>query len=225
MHLHLGSLINSNLWEKIDAMTAQSPEREHTTATNFQICKFGRLENRKLRKQPQTLDKRKGKRYPNAISWEKNALLWTNPDIVVLPANKGMRRNCSIRKKQKLIHIRYLPTRRYYATQHQQWKKYHKAIEKIKWEDHLVKRLQSSNAHSRSPHHFGLPKKHKPDRPLRPIMSAIDSPTYRLAKHPTTLLKLHVGNTKHQIQNSKYFSDILKKIDVKPSDIMVSFDV
>ena len=39
------------------------------------------------------------------------------------------------------------------------------------------------------PRLYGLPKIHKEDVPLRPIVSAIGSPTYTLAKHLTGLLK------------------------------------
>lgn len=61
--------------------------------------------------------------------------------------------------------------------------------------------------------------------PIRPIVRAIDSPPYGLSKHLMTLLKPHVGNAEHLIRNPKHFIDIVKTINVKLSDIMVSFDV
>lgn len=42
---------------------------------------------------------------------------------------------------------------------------------------------------------YGLPKVHKPNVPLRPIVSQIDSPTYDLAKHVASVLQPLVGKT------------------------------
>ena len=41
---------------------------------------------------------------------------------------------------------------------------------------------------SQPPRIYGLPKIHKPDIPLRPIVSCIGSPTYQLSKHITSLI-------------------------------------
>jgi hypothetical protein len=43
---------------------------------------------------------------------------------------------------------------------------------------------------SRQPRLYGLPKIHKPGVPLRPIVSTIGSPTYRLAQHLAPLTPL-----------------------------------
>jgi hypothetical protein len=51
--------------------------------------------------------------------------------------------------------------------------------------------LQGSRPHSL----YGLPNIHEPDVPLRPIVSTIGSPTYRLAKYFSGLLSNHTGNT------------------------------
>ena len=37
---------------------------------------------------------------------------------------------------------------------------------------------------------YGLPKIHKPERPLRPITSSISSPTYAVSKHLVSILAL-----------------------------------
>ncbi|CAH2017764.1 unnamed protein product [Acanthoscelides obtectus] len=42
---------------------------------------------------------------------------------------------------------------------------------------------------------YGLPKIHKANISLRPIVSAIGSPIYYLAKHLTTLLQPHIGQS------------------------------
>ena len=56
-----------------------------------------------------------------------------------------------------------------------------KAIDKT-----LLERLRPN--HCRAPRFYGLPKIHKTDDPLRPIVSAIGSPTYHLAKFITSII-------------------------------------
>ena len=41
---------------------------------------------------------------------------------------------------------------------------------------------------------YGLPKVHKPNVPLRPIVSFVNSPTYHLSKHLVNILSPLVGN-------------------------------
>jgi len=53
--------------------------------------------------------------------------------------------------------------------------------------------LKSSDANA--PSLYGQPKVHKPDIPLRPIVSFIGSPTYALSKKIVNLLAPLVGNT------------------------------
>ena len=54
---------------------------------------------------------------------------------------------------------------------------------------------------------YGLPKIHKPDNPLRPIVSAIGSPTYHLAKFVTSIISPLMGNTSSFVKNAKNFSE------------------
>jgi hypothetical protein len=57
----------------------------------------------------------------------------------------------------------------------------------------------------RPPRLYGLPKFHKPDVPLSPIVSTIGSPAYRLAKYLSGLLSNHTGNSPHHVRNSVEF--------------------
>ncbi|KAG8236414.1 hypothetical protein J437_LFUL012835 [Ladona fulva] len=75
------------------------------------------------------------------------------------------------------------------------------------------------------PRLYGLPKIHKDGIPLRPIVSAINSPTYNLAKYLTGLLSPHVGKCEHHIRNSSHLINILDEIHLDPSNIMVILDV
>lgn len=78
---------------------------------------------------------------------------------------------------------------------------------------------------TRLPYFYGLPKIHKEQVPLRPIVSTIGSPTYALAKHLATILSPIVGQTPSHIRNSKHFVELMKDQRISDSDIMISFDV
>ena len=87
----------------------------------------------------------------------------------------------------------------------------------------LFQRLKPSL--SRAPRFYGLPKIHKPGSPLRPIVSAIGSPTYKIAKFVTSIISPLMGNTSSYVKNSKHFSEMISSETVAGNEVMVSFDV
>lgn len=54
------------------------------------------------------------------------------------------------------------------------------------------------------PKFYGLPKIHKKEVPLRPIVSSIGSITYEAAKYLTEVIGPRVGKTEHHVKNSSY---------------------
>ena len=78
---------------------------------------------------------------------------------------------------------------------------------------------------SKSPKLYGLPKIHKTNMPMRPIVSCIGSPTYHLAKYVTTLISPLTGHTSSFIKNSQDFVKIAKGIHLNNTEVMVSFDI
>jgi len=72
---------------------------------------------------------------------------------------------------------------------------------------------------------YGLPKIHKDAVPLRQIVNNIGAPTYKLSKHLSGLINQRTGKTAHHVKNSFHFIEILKLLQIKPGDVMVSFDV
>ncbi|CAG9563496.1 unnamed protein product [Danaus chrysippus] len=78
---------------------------------------------------------------------------------------------------------------------------------------------------SKPPKLYGLPKIHKQDVPLRPIVSQIDSPTYKLAKFLSKILSPLRGHTKSFVKDSYQFVNDIKHLKLTDNDIMVSFDV
>ena len=72
---------------------------------------------------------------------------------------------------------------------------------------------------------YALPKIHKPEVPLRPIVSFTSSPTYSLSKHLVSILSPLVGNTEHHVQNSLDFAQFINKQTIEKNEVLVSFDV
>ena len=60
---------------------------------------------------------------------------------------------------------------------------------------------------------------------MRPIVSTIGSPTYRLAKELTRTLTPLVGHTQYTVPNSTTFVGKIKGTTINPEDRLVSFDV
>ena len=56
-----------------------------------------------------------------------------------------------------------------------------------------------------SPKFYGLPKIHKPDTPLRPIVSNTGTVGYNTAKELAKILKPLGGLSTHHLQNTKDF--------------------
>ena len=96
-----------------------------------------------------------------------------------------------------------------------------KKSEKIS--ESLYKRLHSSDG--LPPRFYGLPKIHKPQIPLRPIVSFVDSPTYNLSSYLANILEPLVGNTNCHVKNSYEFASFIKDIKLTEDEELVSFDV
>lgn len=80
-------------------------------------------------------------------------------------------------------------------------------------------------SYSNPPKMYGLPKVHKKDTPLRPIVSSIGSPTYRLAKELAQILSPLTGNTESFVKNSTEFVNSIRNLQIDDDDCLASFDV
>ena len=89
--------------------------------------------------------------------------------------------------------------------------------------DHLYKQLRSASG--ATPLLYDLPKIHKPEVPLRPIASFINSPSYQLSKHLVHLLAPPVGKTSSFIKNSTDFAAFISDQTIPEETVLVSFDV
>ena len=167
---------------------------------------------------------------PNLSRAELKALheLRNDKDIVILPADKGnstvvMDRSLYRQKMNAMLEdpvyqrLKSDPT----SATLNRVKKLVKEMKELSDED--KKKLKSSDAVC--PRIYGLPKRHKLGLPLRPIVSAIRSPTYALAKIMAKRLAPHTAKIASHVQNSRQFVEKLRPIRLQESDIMVSFDV
>ena len=79
---------------------------------------------------------------------------------------------------------------------------------------------------ARTPIFYGLPKIHKPQVPLRPIVSGFDSPTDNLAKYMTTYLQPLAERTASYVKDSSSFKSFLNSIPaLPPGAFLVTADV
>ena len=76
-----------------------------------------------------------------------------------------------------------------------------------------------------SPRFYGLPKIHKPEIPLRPIVSFVNSPTYGVSSFLAKILSPVVGNTENTVKNSCHFAEFVRGKTLKADQVLVSFDV
>ena len=76
-----------------------------------------------------------------------------------------------------------------------------------------------------SPKLYGLPKIHKKNNPLRPIVSSRGSVTYGVAKEVPRILKPLTGNTIHHINNSKKFADDMKETRLEKGECIITYDL
>ena len=75
------------------------------------------------------------------------------------------------------------------------------------------------------PKFYGLSKIHKPDTPLRPIVSSCGSVTYGVAKELAKILKPLVGKSPHHINNTQDFVEQASQFKLEPGECLSSYDV
>ena len=71
---------------------------------------------------------------------------------------------------------------------------------------------------------YGLPKIHKPNIPIRPILSAINIPNYKLAKFLIPSIE-HLTKSEYVLKNSREFFETIKDFNLPKTSKMVSFDI
>lgn len=86
-------------------------------------------------------------------------------------------------------------------------------------------KLRLRNESAIAPRVYGLPKIHKENAPLRPIVSTINSPAGPLAKFCAQILNNITDKDKYNFGNSYNFKKFVDKIVLPKDYVLVSFDV
>ena len=94
--------------------------------------------------------------------------------------------------------------------------------ESVQLDKKLYYKLHSTDAKPAT--FYGLPKIHKDNIPLRPITSAVCSPTYETSKFLANTLK-HLQSNRYSVKNSQVFAEKVTKYKLEPDEMFVSFDV
>ncbi len=120
-------------------------------------------------------------------------------------------------------------TGHYPETPHQHWKEnsMHALLLSLTWEGAFTALLynQLRSSAGKVPLLYRLPKIRKPEVPLWPIVSFLNSPTYELSKHLVSILSPLVGKTTSHVKNSAEFASFIAGQTVGSKMILVSFDV
>ena len=75
------------------------------------------------------------------------------------------------------------------------------------------------------PKFYGLPKIHKRDTPLRPIVSSLGSVSYATSKELARILKPLVGRSSYHVHNNQDLLEDLKSLKLEEDECLMSFDV
>ena len=80
--------------------------------------------------------------------------------------------------------------------------------------------------HSPAARFYGLPKIHKNNMPIHPIVSGCGTATYNTAKFITKIIQNYCGKTSSYIKDSTDFIKKIKHLSINPEEeTLVSFDV
>ena len=188
----------------------------------------------------QHLKEKKGPTH-NTTKEEQEAIktLREDPSHVVLTADKGVA--LVVMDKSQYVDkcMALLNGTKVYKPCKDTTKKLHRDIQESLWRlnrEHSSSRLYDwsklyynkllpTGNSSPAPRFYGLPRIHKPNCPMHPIVSACGMATYQLAKFLTKILQRYMGITPLFVKDSKSFSDHLKSVQISEEDELVSFDI
>ena len=90
-------------------------------------------------------------------------------------------------------------------------------------QDNIYRKMYPTGASP--PRFYGLPKIHKNNIPLRPIVSSIGSVAYGLAKVLADIIKPLMGCSEHHVQNSHMFAEEIKDMKLERGECITTYDV
>ena len=211
----------------------EPPTTEYIAAIEKACLRLPSRKAEELRGEVKAILKKETKNKPNITKEEHQAIreLRRDKTRVVLTADKGvsmvvMDKDDYKSKSEELLHT---PTYQILRTDptNKNKNKLISLLKTIKAEGGIgettYKKLYPTGA--TIPKYYGLPKVHKEDTPLRPIVSSIGSATYETAKELSRILKPLVGRSTHHVRNNQDFIQSIQDITIEEEDCMMSFDV
>ena len=172
-------------------------------------------------------------------SWPRGGVTCGEQFVVVLTADKGVA--LVVMDKSQYVDkcMVLLNDTKVYKPCKDTTKKLHRDVQETLWQlnrDHGSSRLSwwSKNYYNKllptgnsspAPRFYGLPKIHKANCPMWPIVSACGTATYQLAKFLTKILQRYTGITPTFVKDSKCFSEYLRTVHIGKDEELVSFNV
>ncbi|UYV74386.1 hypothetical protein LAZ67_11003346 [Cordylochernes scorpioides] len=171
---------------------------------------------------------------PNLHQDERKAinLLRENKDIIITPSDKG--RNTVIMdtteynsKIEQLLQDKEIYEELSKDPLPNITKEFNKKLNKIIRTHKLNKKsFEYFKAEEKTlPNFYGLPKIHKPNIPLRPIVSYAGSPLYPLTKFLSSVISPFQKQLPHTVPNPIVAVETIKTIQISNDSRMVSFDI
>ena len=77
----------------------------------------------------------------------------------------------------------------------------------------------------RPPRIYGVPKIHKANAPLRPIVSCVNTVAFDLSGHLARILSPLTGSSSYTVKNSGEFANIISKETIQTDEVMISSNV
>lgn len=167
----------------------------------------------------------------NTSKGERDAIksLKTDDSLKILPSDKGNATVVLNKTDYNSKIDQVLKAGKYTLLKKDPTKSYESKIERTlrKHKEHFTEqtRKKLTPHHSKTPHMYGLPKIHKENVPLRPIVSSKNSPNRELCRFLLPILKPLAGHTETHVTNTPHFVELTKNMNTTEDDILVSFDV
>ena len=209
------------------------PKEEYVASIEYACQKLNEGEAEELRVEIKNIPKKTQPTKSNITKDEFQAIKELKHDDkrIILTADKGvvlvvLNKEDYIEKAEHLLNqptyrkIQEDPTSK-------QKSKLIKLLKKIKVEggisEEKYKKMYPTGAGS--PKFYGLPKIHKKDTPLRPIVSSTGTVSYNTSKELANILKPLVGWTSHHLKNTKDFIEQIKDVKLLPDETIISYDI
>ena len=101
-------------------------------------------------------------------------------------------------------------------------------FQNLYYNDYVTKKQYNNltNFHPNCPIFYGIPKIHKPNNPLRPIVSQINGPTSRVSKYVDKLLTVAENQIPYLLKDTTAFLNLIENHkQVTPNTLLVTLDV